>query len=152
MSRMAQRRSPESSSARLAPAIPAMSLAVFALWQAAALLSEFVPGAPLTRGQVELMRRDNVVSKDLPGLRNLQIVSTALEDVIPTVAAGVGRRGADRSIFAHAAATCLRARPLQHRHRAERTNDTGETVYIGNSRWLARHHPGRFRARDRALE
>jgi uncharacterized protein YbjT (DUF2867 family) len=59
----------------------------FALWQAAALVSEFVPGAPLTRGQVAIMRRDNVVSKDLPGLRNLQIVSTALEDVIPTVAA-----------------------------------------------------------------
>ena len=34
----------------------------FALWQAVAFVSEFAPGAPLTRSQVALMRRDNVAS------------------------------------------------------------------------------------------
>jgi uncharacterized protein YbjT (DUF2867 family) len=60
----------------------------FALWQAVALLSEFVPGAPLTRSQVALMRRDNVASQDLPGLQDLHVAPTALEDVVPTVADG----------------------------------------------------------------
>ena len=60
----------------------------FALWQAVALVSEFVPGAPLTRSQVALMRRDNVASQDLPGLRELHIAPTPIEDVMPTVADG----------------------------------------------------------------
>jgi NADH dehydrogenase len=47
-----------------------------------------VPGAPLTRNQVALMRRDNVVSQDLPDLRDLHIAPTALEDVVPTIADG----------------------------------------------------------------
>jgi uncharacterized protein YbjT (DUF2867 family) len=34
----------------------------FVLWEAVALLSEFTPGALLTRNQVALMRRDNVAS------------------------------------------------------------------------------------------
>ena len=60
----------------------------FALWQAVALLSEFVPGAPLTRSQVALMRRDNVASPELPGLRDLHVVPTALENVVSTVTDG----------------------------------------------------------------
>jgi NADH dehydrogenase len=60
----------------------------FALWQAVAVLSEFVPGAPLTRSQVALMRRDNVASQDLPGLPDLHVAPTALEDVVSTVANG----------------------------------------------------------------
>ena len=62
----------------------------FVLWEAVALLSEFAPGAPLTRNQVALMRRDNVASPDLPGLRDLHIAPTALEDVV-TIIAGAGR-------------------------------------------------------------
>ena len=58
----------------------------FTLWQAVAVLSEFVPGAPLTRSQVALMRRDNVASPELPGLRDLHVSPTALEDVVSTVA------------------------------------------------------------------
>ena len=57
----------------------------FALWQAVAVVAEFVPGVPLTRGQVALMRRDNVTSRDLPGLRDLHIAPTALEGAIPTI-------------------------------------------------------------------
>ena len=58
----------------------------FALWEAVAFLSEFASGAPITRNQVALMRRDNVASGDLPGLRDLHIVPTALEDVVATMA------------------------------------------------------------------
>ncbi len=50
------------------------------------------PGAPLTRDQIALMRRDNVASRDLPGLRELGVSPAALEDVVPAVAAG-GRGG-----------------------------------------------------------
>jgi NADH dehydrogenase len=60
----------------------------FSLWEALAFLSEFVPSAPLTRDQIALMRRDNVASGDLPGLRNLHVAPTALEDVVHTVAEG----------------------------------------------------------------
>jgi uncharacterized protein YbjT (DUF2867 family) len=66
----------------------------FALWHAVAGLCEFMPGAPLTRGQVALMRCDNVASQDLPGLGDLQVAPTALEDVLPiaTTAGSVARR------------------------------------------------------------
>jgi uncharacterized protein YbjT (DUF2867 family) len=59
----------------------------FALWRAVARLCEFMPAAPLTRGQVALMQRDNVASQDLPGLADLQVAPTALDDVVPTAAA-----------------------------------------------------------------
>jgi hypothetical protein len=70
----------------------------FALWEALALLSEFAPGTSLTRGQVALMRRDNVASQDLPDLHDLRITPTALDDVL--TAADVGRRqhGADETV------------------------------------------------------
>jgi uncharacterized protein YbjT (DUF2867 family) len=60
----------------------------FSLWEVLAFLSEFAPGAPLTRNQVALMRRDNVSSRDLPGLWDLDVAPTALEDVVPTAADG----------------------------------------------------------------
>jgi NADH dehydrogenase len=60
----------------------------FALWEALAFLAEFVPGAPLTRNQVALMRHDNVASRDLPGLGELCVTPTALEDIVPAVASG----------------------------------------------------------------
>jgi NADH dehydrogenase len=39
---------------------------------------------PLTSDQVELLRTDNVVSGDYPGLRELGVTPTALEAVLPT--------------------------------------------------------------------
>jgi uncharacterized protein YbjT (DUF2867 family) len=63
----------------------------FALWEALAFLSEFAPGAPLTRNQVALMRHDNVASPDLPGLRDLAVAPIPLDDVVPAVAEGRGR-------------------------------------------------------------
>ena len=62
----------------------------FALWEALAFLAGFAPGAPLTRGQVALMRRDNVASCGVPGLRELDIPPAALEDLVPAVAASGG--------------------------------------------------------------
>ena len=49
-------------------------------------------GATLTRCQVALMRRNNVASQELPGLRNLNIAPTALEDVVLAVAEGKAAR------------------------------------------------------------
>jgi uncharacterized protein YbjT (DUF2867 family) len=60
----------------------------FALWEALALMAELVPGAPLTRDQVALMRHDNVASSDLPGLSALGIQPMAIEDIAATIAGG----------------------------------------------------------------
>jgi len=63
----------------------------FALWEALARMAEFLPGAPLTRNQVALMRRHNVASGSLPGLQDLGIRPTAVEDVLPALTGGSGR-------------------------------------------------------------
>jgi uncharacterized protein YbjT (DUF2867 family) len=60
----------------------------FALWEILAFLSEFAPGAPLTHSQVALMRRDNVTSRDVPGLRDIEVEPTALEGAVSTIASG----------------------------------------------------------------
>ncbi|OYQ32357.1 complex I NDUFA9 subunit family protein [Niveispirillum lacus] len=49
-----------------------------------ATFMELLPGKPLTRDQVRLLRRDNVVSGSLPGLTDLGIMPTALELIVPT--------------------------------------------------------------------
>ena len=49
-----------------------------------ARIAEFIPGKPLTRDQVELLRHDNVVSGHLPGLSDLGIQPTAAELILPT--------------------------------------------------------------------
>jgi NADH dehydrogenase len=54
-------------------------LAAFEAW-----FLEFLPTPPLTRDQLRLLRRDNVVSSDLPGLAELGIQPTAAEFVLPT--------------------------------------------------------------------
>lgn len=54
----------------------------FASVQAAFL--EFLPTPPLTRDQVKLLARDNVVLPGLPDMRDLGVVPTALELVLPT--------------------------------------------------------------------
>ena len=64
----------------------------FALWHALGWISEHVPGAPLTRNQIELMEQDTVASPELPGLPALAIEPTAIEPVVlkivrPTVRA-----------------------------------------------------------------
>jgi uncharacterized protein YbjT (DUF2867 family) len=63
----------------------------FALWEALAFAAEFVPGAPLTRNQVALMRCDTVASGNLPGLQDLRLRPMALEDALPALTGGRGR-------------------------------------------------------------
>jgi uncharacterized protein YbjT (DUF2867 family) len=62
----------------------------FALWHVLATLSEYVPGAPLTRDQIALMQNDNVASPDFPGLRELGVEPTPVDAVLDEV----GRRAA----------------------------------------------------------
>ncbi len=48
-----------------------------------------LPNPPLTTGQVDLLRADNVASGNAPGLRELGIEPKAIEDIVPTY---LGRR------------------------------------------------------------
>jgi hypothetical protein len=57
----------------------------FVLWHALAWISEHLPGAPLTRNQIALMRHDNIASPDLPGLPELHIEPTAIEAIVSAV-------------------------------------------------------------------
>jgi NADH dehydrogenase len=45
---------------------------------------ELMPNPPLTRDQVKLLKRDNVVSGELPGLADLDIQPTGAEAILPT--------------------------------------------------------------------
>jgi uncharacterized protein YbjT (DUF2867 family) len=49
-----------------------------------ARIAEWVPGKPLTRDQVELLKQDNVLSGSAPGLADLGIQPTAAELILPT--------------------------------------------------------------------
>ncbi len=49
-----------------------------------AALLELLPTPPLTRDQLRLLRRDNVVTQGAPGLAELGITPTAAELIIPT--------------------------------------------------------------------
>lgn len=48
-----------------------------------AAFSEFLPSPPLTRDQLLMLQRDNVVAEGAPGLRDLGIQPKALEAVVP---------------------------------------------------------------------
>lgn len=54
----------------------------FAMWQALALLAENLPGPPITRNQIELMRTDNVASPDCAGFGALGIEPHGIEAVL----------------------------------------------------------------------
>jgi uncharacterized protein YbjT (DUF2867 family) len=60
----------------------------FPLWSVGARVSEMIPGSPLKRAQVDLMRRDNVASGRLPGLADLGIVPQHVAPVLKAIAAG----------------------------------------------------------------
>ena len=57
----------------------------FAMWHVLATVSEYVPGAPLTRDQIALMQNDNVASPDFPGLRELGVEPTPVDAVLDEV-------------------------------------------------------------------
>jgi NADH dehydrogenase len=58
----------------------------FSMWHALARIAEVLPGAPLSRNQVELMEVDNVASEGMPGFGALGItpqpIEYALEKII----------------------------------------------------------------------
>ena len=56
----------------------------FAVAEIQARLFELLPSPPLTTGQVDLLKADNVVSGVLPGFRELGIQPKAVEEVVPT--------------------------------------------------------------------
>jgi uncharacterized protein YbjT (DUF2867 family) len=64
----------------------------FAVWHVLATISEYVPGAPLTRDQIALMQNDNVVSSQFPGLRELGIEPTSVDAVLEPPLAPAARR------------------------------------------------------------
>ncbi len=51
---------------------------------------EFLPTPPLTRDQVMLLRQDNVLRGDHPGLAELGLEATPLETILPTY---IGKKG-----------------------------------------------------------
>jgi uncharacterized protein YbjT (DUF2867 family) len=55
------------------------------LWAARlqAFFMEWVPGKPLTRDQLLMLQRDNSASEEMPGLKELGVVPTPLELVVP---------------------------------------------------------------------
>jgi NADH dehydrogenase len=55
----------------------------FGMAAALARVAEFLPVPPLTRDQVKLLRRDNVVSSGAPDLLSLGIDPTPMESVVP---------------------------------------------------------------------
>jgi uncharacterized protein YbjT (DUF2867 family) len=57
----------------------------FAVWRILASAAEFLPGSPLTRNQVALMRRDNIASGNVPGLLSLDIAQTEIENFVSAV-------------------------------------------------------------------
>jgi len=56
----------------------------FAVAEIQARLFELLPNPPLTTGQVELLKADNVANASLPGLRELSIKPKTVEEIIPT--------------------------------------------------------------------
>lgn len=56
----------------------------FFLWDALAALMAFLPNPPLTRDQVKLMKRDNVVEGEALTLEDLGIAPVSVEEILPT--------------------------------------------------------------------
>lgn len=54
----------------------------FAIWQLLALLTQWLPGAPLTRDQVLLMASDNIVAADALGFGELGIEARSLAETL----------------------------------------------------------------------
>jgi uncharacterized protein YbjT (DUF2867 family) len=64
----------------------------FAIAEIQARLLELLPNPPLTTGQVDLLKADNVASGALPGIRALNIEPRTVEEVVPTyIGPGISR-------------------------------------------------------------
>lgn len=70
----------------------------FALARVQARLFEFLPNPPLTAGQVDLLKVDNLASGALPGFRDLNIEPRSVAEIVPTyVGPSRGPAQAERS-------------------------------------------------------
>jgi NADH dehydrogenase len=56
----------------------------FFMWDTLAALLAFLPNPPLTRDQVKLMKRDNVVEGKALTLEDLGIAPASVEEILPT--------------------------------------------------------------------
>jgi NADH dehydrogenase len=65
----------------------------YAVWHALAVLTAPLPNRPISRDQVRLMQKDNVVSPGALGFADLGISSTALEAIAPGYLGRAGLRG-----------------------------------------------------------
>ena len=54
----------------------------FAVWEISAAIASVFPRPPLTRAQVKLMKRDNVVVKTAATLHDLGIDGTPIEEIL----------------------------------------------------------------------
>ncbi|TPI38187.1 complex I NDUFA9 subunit family protein [Mesorhizobium sp. B3-1-9] len=68
----------------------------FVLWRILATFGEFIPGAPLTRNQVDLMQIDTVADTQLPGFRDLGIEPHDIDQVLRSAIVPAGRTRASR--------------------------------------------------------
>jgi NADH dehydrogenase len=64
----------------------------FPVWKLLAAIAEYLPTAGLTRNQVELMQHDNVASGAFPGLHELGIEPTRIEDRLVDISSRLNRR------------------------------------------------------------
>ena len=71
--------------ARSANVKPVLVPVPFAAWQGLASIAERLPGAPVTRNQVDLMRIDTVASPDQPGFAALGISPRSMEEVLENI-------------------------------------------------------------------
>ncbi|RRH97204.1 complex I NDUFA9 subunit family protein [Mesorhizobium tamadayense] len=60
----------------------------YSIWMLLATAAEWLPGAPLTRNQVELMQNDNILSGNLPGLKDLGIEPYGVDPVVRMIEEG----------------------------------------------------------------
>ncbi len=56
----------------------------FFVWDTLAALMAFLPNPPLTRDQVKLMKRDNVIEGKALTLEDLGIGPDSVEEILPT--------------------------------------------------------------------
>lgn len=70
----------------------------FVLAKVQARLFELLPNPPLTAGQVDLLKADNLASGALPGFRDLDVEPRSVAEIVPTyIGPSHGRRQAGRS-------------------------------------------------------
>ncbi|MBA1144598.1 complex I NDUFA9 subunit family protein [Mesorhizobium neociceri] len=61
---------------------PTLMPVPYPIWTLLATAAEWLPAAPLTRNQVELMQDDNIASGNFPGLKDLSIEPRELDAVV----------------------------------------------------------------------